>query len=73
MIQTILQNITVIGMLADRYRMLAISPDQEQLKGNPDNRGVILTPQTAGGVGLYRLPARIPNISKRISFQTTGK
>ena len=52
---------------------LAISQAQEQDKGNPDNRGGTLTPQTLDDTGLCREPARIPNISKHISSQTIDK
>ena len=59
-------------MLTDGIE-LAISPVQERVKGSPGKRGVTLTPQTSGDVGLRREPAHIPNISKHISFQTTDK
>ena len=72
MIQTISQNIIVIGMLADGIE-LVISPVQERVKGSPGKRGVTLTPQTSGDVGLRREPAHIPNISKHISSKTTDK
>ena len=44
----------------------AILRVRERVKGSLGNRGVTLTPQTSGGTGLRRAPARILNISKTI-------
>ena len=56
----------------DGIRMV-ISQVQKRVQGNPVNRGVTMTLRTLEDIGLYRAPARIPNISKHISSQTTDK